>query len=45
MQNEHMEVTIQVTRVLEQLKIPYLIGGSHASTLYGMMRTTQETIT
>ncbi len=42
MQNEPIEVTIQVTQVLEKLSIPYLIGGSLASTLYGMVRTTQD---
>jgi len=42
MQNEPIEVTIQVTRVLEKLSIPYLIAGSLASTLYGMVRTTQD---
>ena len=42
MQNEPIEVTIQVTRVLESLGIPYLIGGSLASILYGMVRTTQD---
>jgi hypothetical protein len=41
MQNEPIEVTILVTQVLEKLNIPYLIGGSLASTLYGMVRTTQ----
>ena len=42
MQNEPIEVTIKVTRVLESLGIPYLIGGSLASALYGMVRTTQD---
>ena len=42
MQNEPIEVTIQVTDVFEKLGIPYLIGGSLASTLYGMIRTTQD---
>jgi hypothetical protein len=42
MQNEPVEVTIKVTGVLEKLGIPYLIGGSLASTLYGMVRTTQD---
>jgi hypothetical protein len=42
MQNEPVEVTLRVTRVLEQLGVPYLIGGSLASTLYGMIRTTQD---
>jgi hypothetical protein len=42
MQNEPVEVTLMVTRVLERLGVPYLIGGSIASTLYGMIRTTQD---
>ena len=42
MQNEPIEVTLKVTHVLENLGISYLIGGSLASTLYGMIRTTQD---
>ena len=42
MQNEPVEVTLKVTRTLEQLGIPYLISGSLASTLYGMIRMTQD---
>jgi hypothetical protein len=42
MQNEPLEVTLKVTAVLEKLGIPYLIGGSLASTLYGIVRTTQD---
>ena len=42
MQNEPIEVTLKVTDVFEQLGVPYLIGGSLASTLYGMIRTTQD---
>ena len=42
MQNEPIEVTLVVTRVLEKLNIPYFISGSLASTLYGMVRTTQD---
>ena len=42
MQNEPIEVTLKVTSVLEELGIPYLIGGSLASTLHGMVRTTQD---
>jgi hypothetical protein len=42
MQNEPIEVTLKVTSILEQLGVPYLIGGSLASTLYGMVRTTQD---
>jgi len=42
MQNEPLEVTLKVTEVFEKLGVPYLIGGSLASTLYGMVRTTQD---
>lgn len=42
MQNEPVEVTLKVTEVFERLSVPYLIGGSLASTLYGMIRTTQD---
>jgi hypothetical protein len=39
---EPIAVTVKVTQILENLGIPYLIGGSLASTLYGMLRTTQD---
>lgn len=39
---EPIAVTIKVTAVLEQLGVPYLIGGSLASTIYGWVRTTQD---
>jgi hypothetical protein len=42
LQNEPVEVTLKVTGVFEGLGIPYLIGGSLASALYGMVRTTQD---
>lgn len=42
MQNEPIEVTLKVTGVLETLNVPYLIAGSLASTLYGMVRSTQD---
>lgn len=42
MVNEPALVTTIVTRVLEKLNVRYLIGGSLASTLYGMVRTTQD---
>lgn len=42
MQNEPIEVTLKVTGVFEKLGVPYLVGGSLASTLYGMVRTTQD---
>jgi len=41
-QNEPIEVTLKVTDVFEKLGIPYLIAGSLASTLHGMVRTTQD---
>ena len=42
MQNEPIEVTLKVTGIFEQLGVSYVIGGSLASTLYGMVRTTQD---
>jgi len=42
MQNEPIEVTLKVTDIFEKLGVAYLIGGSLASTLYGMIRTTQD---
>lgn len=42
MQNEPVEVTLKVTDTFEKLGVPYLIGGSLASTLHGMVRTTQD---
>jgi hypothetical protein len=42
MQNEPVEVTLKVTEVFEKLGVPYLIGGSLASALHGMVRTTQD---
>ncbi len=42
MQNEPVEVTLKVTGVFEKLGVPYFIGGSLASTLHGMVRTTQD---
>ncbi|MDZ4159395.1 MAG: hypothetical protein U1B80_06355 [Anaerolineaceae bacterium] len=39
---EPITATIRVTTVLDELKIPYLIGGSIASTIHGMVRTTQD---
>jgi len=41
-QNEPVEVTLKVTNVFEQLGVRYVISGSLASTLYGMVRTTQD---
>ncbi|MBN1438442.1 MAG: hypothetical protein JW929_03450 [Anaerolineales bacterium] len=39
---EPIAVTARVTAVLETLNVPYFIGGSLASTLHGMIRTTQD---
>jgi hypothetical protein len=35
-------ITVHVTNVLEKLGVSYFIGGSLASTFYGMVRTTQD---
>jgi hypothetical protein len=40
---EPIAVTLLVVSVLEKLNIPYLIGGSLASTLHGVVRTTLDT--
>jgi hypothetical protein len=37
-----VQITARVTGVLEKLQVRYLIGGSLASTLHGMVRTTQD---
>jgi hypothetical protein len=42
MPDDPIGITLEVTEVLESLGVPYLIGGSLASTLYGMVRTTQD---
>lgn len=42
MKNEPLEVTLKVTDVFEKLGVRYFIGGSLASTLYGLVRTTQD---
>lgn len=39
---EPVVVTAKVTSALEKLNVSYFIGGSLASTLYGMVRTTQD---
>lgn len=42
MEVDPIRVAAKVTAVLEELGVPYFIGGSVASTLYGMVRTTQD---
>jgi hypothetical protein len=39
---EPIQAAVIVVRVLEKLDIPYFIGGSFASILYGIVRTTQD---
>lgn len=39
---EPILITARVTTVLEKFKVRYLIGGSLASTVHGMVRTTQD---
>ena len=41
-ENEALAVTLDVIKTLEQLNIPYLIGGSVASTLHCFARTTLD---
>jgi len=41
-ENEALIVTLEVIAALDKLKIPYLIGGSLASTLHGFARTTLD---
>lgn len=40
MLTEPISVTLLVTETLDKLKIPYFIGGSLASSVYGLTRTT-----
>jgi hypothetical protein len=37
-----IRVTLEVARVLEELRIPYLVGGSVASSIYGPPRSTLD---
>ncbi|HEU0299920.1 MAG TPA: DUF6036 family nucleotidyltransferase [Longimicrobium sp.] len=39
---EALNVTMQVTDVLDRLGVPYVIGGSIASSVYGPPRSTQD---
>ena len=40
--SEVLQVTLLITDVLDQLEIPYVIGGSIASILHGTLRTTMD---
>ena len=37
-----IDVMLLVTRAFEQLSIPYVVGGSMASSIYGMARSTRD---
>ena len=43
MLSEPLSVTMDVVRALDALKAPYLVGGSMASSLYGVVRATMDT--
>ena len=42
MQNDATRITLLVTQTLEQIGIPYAVGGSFASSLHGVMRSTLD---
>lgn len=42
MQSESTRITLLVTHALEQIGIPYALGGSLASSLHGVMRSTLD---
>jgi hypothetical protein len=39
---EAFQVVLEVTRLLDSLRVPYLVGGSLASSLHGIPRATQD---
>ena len=39
---ESLDVTLLVTHLLDSLGVPYVIGGSVASTAHGLIRTTMD---
>jgi hypothetical protein len=41
-ESEALQVTLLVTNVFDRLSIPYVIGGSMASIIHGMLRTTMD---
>lgn len=43
MLHEQIDITLLVIDILDELGIPYLVGGSLASALHGVVRTTQDT--
>lgn len=45
MKNEPVEATMLVIHALDDLGVPYVIGGSLASAVHGVMRATMDTET
>jgi hypothetical protein len=43
MANEPVQATMLVIHALDQLNVPYVIGGSLASAVHGVMRATMDT--
>ena len=42
MLSDPIRVTLLVTQALEQLRVPYLVGGSLASAVHGVVRATMD---
>jgi hypothetical protein len=42
MQGEASRITLLVTHALEQIGVPYAVGGSLASSVHGIMRSTLD---
>lgn len=42
MPQEAFDVILEVARVLEGLQVPYAVGGSLASSMHGIPRSTQD---
>ncbi|HEX4963340.1 MAG TPA: hypothetical protein VF173_21095 [Thermoanaerobaculia bacterium] len=40
--DEALKVVFEIARVLDELKVPYAVGGSLASSLWGIPRSTQD---
>ena len=40
--DEAFQVLLEVTQILEELEVPYVVGGSLASSLHGIPRSTQD---
>lgn len=39
---EALEITLQVAKIFDDLGVPYVVGGSMASIIHGMIRTTMD---